>query len=67
MYLLPLGLSKDVHAGTSSMFFTIRNVLKAVPWPSLVRPGYNVWIVTTDLLVITALKLLWDGVHGYLS
>src|SRR5262249_55540479 len=32
MYLLPLGLAKDVYAGTSSMFFTVGNALKAVPW-----------------------------------
>jgi uncharacterized membrane protein YfcA len=97
MYLLPLGLSKDVYAGTSSMFFTVGNALKAVPWLLLVRPGHNVWIVMAacllaipagvwagwrlhgkldqrqiyracyGLLVITALKLLWDGVHGYLA
>jgi uncharacterized protein len=97
MYLLPLGLSKDVYAGTSSMFFTVGNALKAVPWLLLVRPGHNVWIVMAScllaipagvwagwrlhgrldqgqiyrvcygLLVITALKLLWDGVHGYLG
>jgi len=97
MYLLPLGLSKDVYAGTSSMFFTVGNALKAVPWLLLVRPGHNVWIVMATcllavpagvwagwrlhgrldqrkiyracygLLVITALKLLWDGVSGYLA
>jgi uncharacterized membrane protein YfcA len=97
MYLLPLGLSKDVYAGTTSMFFTVGNALKAVPWLLLVRPGHNVWIVMATcvlaipagvwagwrlhgrldqrqiyracygLLVITALKLLWDGVHGYLG
>jgi uncharacterized protein len=96
MYLLPLGLSKDVYAGTSSMFFTVGNALKAMPWLLLVRPGHNVWILmapcllavpagmwagwrlhgTLDqrqiyracygLLVVTALKLLWDGVSGYL-
>jgi uncharacterized membrane protein YfcA len=97
MYLLPLGLSKDVYAGTSSMFFTVGNALKAVPWLLLVKPGHNVWILMAacllaipagvwsgwrlhgkldqrqiyhgcyGLLVITALKLLWDGVHGYLG
>jgi uncharacterized protein len=97
MYLLPLGLTKDVYAGTSSMFFTVGNALKAVPWLLLVRPGQNVWIVMAacllavpagvwagwrlhgrldqrqiyracyGLLVVTALKLLWDGVHGYLG
>jgi uncharacterized protein len=91
MYLLPLGLSKDVYAGTSSMFFTVGNALKAVPWLLLVRRGdrdggvparrsrrrvgrldgrldqRQIYRVCYGLLVITALKLLWDGVHGYLS
>jgi uncharacterized membrane protein YfcA len=97
MYLLPLGLSKDVYAGTTSMFFTVGNALKAVPWLLLVRPAGNVWILMAAcllaipsgvwlgwrlhgrldqqqifracyaLLVLTALKLLWDGVAGYLA
>src|ERR1700710_1614793 len=44
MYLLPLGLSKEVYAGTTSLFFTIGNATKAVPWLLLVRPAGNVWI-----------------------
>ena len=95
MYLLPLGLSKEVYAGTTSLFFTIGNATKAVPWLLLVRPASNVWILMAvcllaipsgvwlgwrlhgrldqqqifrlcyGLLVVTAMKLLWDGVHGY--
>ncbi|MBR0818185.1 sulfite exporter TauE/SafE family protein [Bradyrhizobium liaoningense] len=97
MYLLPLGLSKDVYAGTTSLFFTVGNATKAVPWLLLVRPTGNVWFVMAacflaiptgvwlgwrlhgkldqqqiyracyGLLVVTALKLLWDGVSGYLA
>jgi uncharacterized membrane protein YfcA len=97
MYLLPLGLSKEIYAGTTSLFFTVGNATKAVPWLLLVRPSSNVWIVMAAcllaipsgvwlgwrlhgrldqqqiyracyaLLVITALKLLWDGVSGYLA
>ena len=96
MYLLPLGLSKEVYAGTTSLFFTVGNAIKAVPWLLLVRPAGNVWIVMAaclfaipsgvwlgwrlhgkldqrqiyrachGLLAVTALKLLWDGVSGYL-
>ncbi len=96
MYLLPLGLSKEVYAGTTSLFFTIGNAAKAVPWLLLVRPTTNVWILMVaclvvvpagvtlgwrlngrldqrqlyracyGLLVVTASKLLWDGVTGYL-
>ena len=97
MYLLPLGLSKEIYAGTTSLFFTVGNATKAVPWLLLVRPAGNVWIMMAvcllaipsgvwlgwrlhgrldqqqiyracyGLLVVTALKLLWDGVSGYLA
>ncbi|KRQ98097.1 sulfite exporter TauE/SafE family protein [Bradyrhizobium valentinum] len=97
MYLLPLGLRKEIYAGTTSLFFTIGNAIKAVPWLLLVKPGANVWILMAacslaipagvwlgwrlhgrldqrqiyracyGLLVVTALKLLWDGVSGYLG
>ncbi len=96
MYLLPLGLTKEIYAGTTSLFFTVGNALKAVPWLSLVRPSstmlalmgisllaipVGVWTgwklhqrlnqlqlyrACYTLLVVTALKLLWDGVSGYL-
>jgi uncharacterized protein len=97
MYLLPLGLTKEVYAGTTSLFFTVGNAIKAVPWLLLVRPAGSVWILMAvsllavpagvwlgwrlhgrldqrqifracyGLLVVTALKLLWDGVSGYLG
>ena len=97
MYLLPLGLSKEVYAGTTSLFFTVGNATKAVPWLLLVKPAGNVWTlmavcllaipsgvwlgwrlhgslnqnqlyrVCYGLLVVTAFKLLWDGVSGYLG
>ncbi|ANY16697.1 sulfite exporter TauE/SafE family protein [Bordetella pseudohinzii] len=97
MYLLPLGLSKQVYAGTTSLFFTVGNLLKAVPWLALSRPQGSAWILMAiclpaipagvwlgwrlharldqrqmyracyGLLVVTALKLLWDGVSGYLA
>jgi uncharacterized membrane protein YfcA len=94
MYLLPLGLKKEVYAGTTSLFFTVANLIKAVPWLLLVQPSGSVWLlmaislpaipsgvwlgwrmhgkldqrqlyrVLYGLLVVTALKLLWDGVYG---
>jgi uncharacterized protein len=97
MYLLPLGLSKQLYAGTTSLFFTVGNLLKAGPWLLLAKPAGNVLSLTAvcllavpsgvwlgwrlharlnqqqmyracyGLLVVTALKLLWDGVHGYLG
>jgi len=97
MYLLPLGLGKDIYAGTTSLFFTVGNATKAVPWLLLVKPTAGVWTLmaiclfaipagvwlgwrlhgTLDqrqiyracygLLVVTALKLFWDGISGYLA
>lgn len=95
MYLLPLGLTKAVYAGTTSLFFTVGNTIKAVPWLLVVKPAAEVWILMAlclaavpagvwlgwrlhdrldqrqlyracyGLLVVTAVKLLWDGVAGY--
>jgi uncharacterized protein len=97
MYLLPLGLSKEIFAGTTSLFFTVGNAMKAVPWLLLAKPAGNVWTLMAiclaaipagvwlgwrfhgkldqrqlyracyALLVVTAVKLLWDGVSGYLA
>jgi uncharacterized membrane protein YfcA len=97
MYLLPLGLSKEMYAGTTSMFFTVGNAIKAVPWMLIVRPTANVWALMAvcvlaipagvmsgwrlhgkldqrliyricyGLLAVTAVKLLWDGISGYLA
>ncbi len=96
MYLLRLGLSKEVYAGTTAMFFTVANAVKAVPWVMLVEPTPEFWLLMVlclpvvpfgvwagwymharvddkllyrmcyGLLVLTALKLLWDGIVGYL-
>lgn len=97
MYLLPLGLGKDVYAGTTSLFFTVGNATKLVPWLLLVKPSAHVWSLMAlcllaipmgvglgwrlhgaldqrqvyracyGLLVVTALKLLWDGVSEFLG
>ncbi|UVM07541.1 sulfite exporter TauE/SafE family protein [Pseudomonas laurylsulfatiphila] len=97
MYLLPLGLSKQLYAGTTSLFFTVGNLLKAVPWLLLAKPTGNVlslmlicllavpsgvWLgwrlharldqrqmyrACYGLLVVTAVKLLWDGIGGYIA
>jgi uncharacterized membrane protein YfcA len=97
MYLLPLGMSKQIYAGTTSLFFTVGNAAKAIPWLLLVQPAVPVWVVIGvcllavptgvwagwklhtrldqrqlykacyGLLLLTSLKLLWDGVSGYLK
>jgi len=96
MYLLPLGLSKELYAGTTSLYFTVANCTKAVPWLLLAELNGAAWTLMAisllavptgvwagwrlhqrldqlqmyracyALLVVTALKLLWDGASGYL-
>lgn len=95
MYLLPLGLSKSGYAGTTFMFFTVGNLLKAGPWLALVDLDGQFWTLLMinlpvivlgvwsgwrlhdrldqvqlyracyALLIVVALKLLWDGARGY--
>jgi uncharacterized membrane protein YfcA len=97
MYLLPLGMTKELYAGTTSIFFTVGNGVKAVPWLLLVDVSPAAWTLMAvsllavptgiwagwrlhqrldqlqlyracyGLLVVTGLKLLWDGVSGYLG
>jgi uncharacterized membrane protein YfcA len=97
IYLLPLGMPKALYAGTTSLFFTVGNLLKAGPWLVLATPSHSLWMLMAlcvpavpigvwagwrlherldqralyracyAILVITAAKLLWDGLAGYLS
>lgn len=92
-----VGLSKEIYAGTTSLFFTVGNATKAVPWLLLVKPTADVWFLMAaclfaipggvwlgwrlhgvldqrqvyracyGLLVLTAAKLLWDGVSGFFA
>lgn len=96
MYLLPLGLAKTVYAGTTSLFFTVGNVVKIGPWIALAAPTAETWALMAamvpicplgviagwklhqrldqqqmvrwcyGLLSVTTLKLLWDGLKGFL-
>ena len=61
MYLLPLGLSKEVYAGTTSLFFTVGNATKAGPWLLLTRPSGNEGIVMAICLfaIPTGVWLGW--------
>lgn len=68
MYLLPLGLTKEVYAGTTSLFFTVGNATKAVPWLLLVRPqGADLALMAICLLAIpTGVGMGWR-LHGLLD
>ena len=48
MYLLPRGLTKEVYAGTTSLFFTVGNATKALPW--LLATIFNTPAASTEVL-----------------
>lgn len=59
-YLPPLGLSKSLYAGTTSIFFTVGNLVKAVPWLILVTPGPTL----LKLMAMSAIIIpfgVWSG------
>jgi uncharacterized protein len=68
MYLLPLGLSKEVYSGTTSLFFTIGNATKAVPWLLLIKPTGAAWtLMAICLLAIPVGVWLGWRLHGKLD
>jgi hypothetical protein len=56
-----LGFSKDIYAGTTSLFFTVGNAIKAVPWLRLVKPTAGVWTLMTVCLLAIPLGSGWVG------
>ncbi len=96
VYLLRIGLSKEVYVGTNAIYFAVGNIIKVWPWLLLASPTRPVWTliaicvpvamlgvalgwrfhrhlnqrqlysVCYGLLVVASLKLLWDGIGGYL-
>jgi uncharacterized membrane protein YfcA len=60
MYLLTLGLPKAVYAGTSSSFFAVGNVMKAVPWLALAQPTTELWTLMALCLPVIPLGV-WAG------
>lgn len=68
MYLLPLGLSKQIYAGTTSLFFTVGNLLKAIPWLALARPSASAWALVA-ICFLAVPTGIWAGwrVHTRLN
>jgi uncharacterized membrane protein YfcA len=60
MYLLPLGMAKEVYAGTTSVFFTVGNAMKVVPWLLLVKPAGSVWALMGICILAVPLGV-WTG------
>lgn len=60
MYLLPLGLPKNIYAGTTSLFFTAGNLIKLFPWLWLGSIAGAPWMLM--LVVLPAVPLgVWAG------
>lgn len=60
MYLLPLGLPKNIYAGTTSLFFTAGNIIKLFPWLWLGAVAGAPWLLM--LFVLPAVPIgVWAG------
>jgi uncharacterized protein len=60
MYLLPLGMAKEVYAGTTSLFFTVANAMKVVPWLLIVKPASSVWVLM-GVCLLAVPSGVWAG------
>jgi uncharacterized membrane protein YfcA len=57
MYLLPRQLPKAIYAGTTSVYFTVANLLKVGPWLLAAPPSPATWV-----LMAACLPFCWLGV-----
>jgi uncharacterized membrane protein YfcA len=60
IYLLPLGMAKEIYAGTTSLFFAVSNAMKALPWLLLAEPANSVWMLMGVCVLIVPLGV-WAG------
>jgi hypothetical protein len=60
IYLLPLGLPKGVYAGTTSVYFTVANLLKVGPWLLAAPPTSGTWWLMAACLPFVVLGV-WGG------
>ena len=58
MYLLPLGLAKTMYASTTSLFFTVGNVVKIGPWIGLAAPTRETWILMAMMVPVCPLGVM---------
>ncbi len=58
MYLLPLGLAKTMYASTTSLFFSVGNVVKIGPWIWLAAPTQETWILMALMLPVCPLGVI---------
>lgn len=63
-YLLPLNLPKTVYAGTSSILFTLGNIVKLPPWLIAAPPSAETWWLMALCLPLCPLGV-WLGVRAH--
>ncbi|MGE0630389.1 MAG: sulfite exporter TauE/SafE family protein [Hyphomicrobiaceae bacterium] len=96
VYLLRLGLAKEVYVGTNTIYFACGNIVKVWPWLIVGNLPVAAWTLIAicvpvaaagvaigwrlhrhldqrqlysacyGLLALASLKLLWDGIRGFL-
>ncbi|MFX5122941.1 hypothetical protein ABTC78_19310, partial [Acinetobacter baumannii] len=60
MYLLRRGLPKAVYAGTTSLVFTVGNIVKVAPWLIVAQPGRT--MLAAGLVCLPLVPLgVWAG------
>ncbi len=60
MYLLRMGLAKEVYVGTTTVYFALGNLIKVGPWLYLGQPNRTVWTLIA-LCVPVAMLFVWIG------
>jgi uncharacterized protein len=60
IYLLRLGMAKEIYAGTTSLFFTVANAMKVLPWLLLIKPANSVWALM-GICVLAIPTGIWAG------
>jgi uncharacterized membrane protein YfcA len=60
IYMLSLGLSKTLYAGTMNMYFTAANAAKVGPWLFLASPDARLWMLVL-LCSLATPPVIWLG------
>lgn len=68
VYLLRLGLAKEVYVGTTTIYFIIVNAIKVWPWLYLGRPTAAMWALIAICTPVAVLGV-WIGwrIHAHLD
>ena len=60
VYLLRLGLAREVYVGTTTIYFTVGNFIKVWPWLILGQPTAAMWMLMALCVPVAAIGV-WIG------